>query len=66
MFGNKIEKEKACQELLLHSLTTLLYITNFVFEGAAKSYLTHYSSVDIILFKRVYVGLYFLPILLEN
>ena len=29
-------------------------------------YFLHYSGVVIILFKRVYKGLHFLPILLEN
>ena len=36
------------------------------FKGATKPYFTHYSSVVIILLKRVYVCLRFLRILLEN
>ena len=35
-------------------------------EGATKSYFTQSYSVVIILFKRIYVGLRFLPIVLEN
>ena len=35
-------------------------------KGATKPYFTDYSSVVIILFKRVYVGLHFLPIFLQN
>ena len=43
------------------ALLTLHYI-----KGATKSCHTHYPCVVIILFKRVYVGLHFLPIILEN
>ena len=46
--------------------TVMFETANTCVKGAAKSYFTHYSSVVIILFKRVYVGLHFLPILLEN
>ena len=38
----------------------------YVLKGATKLYFTHYSSVVVILIKRVYAGLHFLPILLEN
>ena len=35
-------------------------------KGATKPYFTHYSSVAILLFKRVYVDLHFLPIFFEK
>ena len=39
-------------------------VIDITIKGATKSYFTHYSGVVIILFKLVYVGLHFLPILL--
>ena len=54
-----------CTYFLRTKHVHLLKSLNFC-EAKTKLYFTHYSSVAIILFKRVYVGLHFLPILLEN
>ena len=35
-------------------------------KGTTKLYFTHYPHEVIMLFKRVYISLYFIPILLEN
>ena len=43
----------------------LMFLADYLIillKGATKPYFTHYSSVAILLFKRVYLGLHFLPI----
>ena len=56
----------------LNIMQVVIYIsllTSFLilaFKGVTKWYLTHYSSLVIILFKWIYVDLYFLPVLLNT
>ena len=70
----RCERMFSTKFLLLFTTTFMLHLFPFLrcyrktalIKGATKLYFTHYSYVTIALFKQVYSGLHFLPILLKN
>ena len=55
---------KACVLLLLLVVGKAIVCCHF--KGATKLYFTHYLRVVVILLKRVYVSLHFIPTILEH